>query len=128
MDTMFRVAALCLICAVLAVLVKKNSPEMGLLLAIAICVVVLTALSSTLREIRAFLQQMVNWGGVSADIFSPLIKTLGIAIISRTGSDLCRDAGQNAMASLVEMAGAFGAVLVALPLFTAVWEMLQTIL
>lgn len=125
---MLRIAALCLVCAVLAILVKKNSPEMGLLVAIAVCVVVLTALSSTLREIRTFLQQMVDWGGVSADIFSPLIKTLGIAIISRTGADLCRDAGQNAMASLVEMAGSFGAVLVALPLFSAVWEMLQTIL
>ena len=30
-----------------------------------------------------------------------------------------------AMASLVEMAGAFGAVVVSLPLFGAVWELLS---
>lgn len=99
-----------------------------MLVAVAVCVVVLAALSTALRDMRDFLRQMADWGGISSDLFSPLIKTLGIAIISRVGSDLCRDAGQNAMAGLVEMAGAFGAILVALPLFSAVWGMLQEML
>ena len=128
MDIVIRIAAVCMVAAVLAVLVKKNSPEMGLLLAAAVCVAVLTMLSGTLGDIRAFLRQMMDMGGISPELFGPLIKTLGIAIISRVGSDVCRDAGQNAMAGLVEMAGAFGAILAALPLFTAVWEMLQTML
>ena len=38
---------------------------------------------------------------------------------------LCRDAGEGAMASLVEIAGAFAAILVSLPLFRAAWRMLE---
>ena len=53
------------------------------------------------------------------------VSTVAIALISRTGADLCRDAGEGAMASLVETAGAFGAVVVSLPLFGAVWELLS---
>ena len=49
-------------------------------------------------------------------------------IIIRVGTELCKDAGENAMASLVEMTGAFGAVLVAIPLFQAAWEMLRALI
>ena len=121
-------SALCMVAAILASLLKKHSPEMGLLLAGAVCVVVLMALSGTLGEIRDFLQSLADWGGVSPELFSPLIKTLGIAMVTRLGADLCKDAGQNAMAGIVEMAGSFSAIVVAMPLFTAVWEMLQSML
>lgn len=128
MEMIFRIIAVCMLASVLAMPLKKNSPEMGILLVVAVCVSVLILLSDTLRDICAFLEQLTDWGGISADLFVPLLKTLGIAIISRLGTDLCRDAGQTAMAGLVEMAASFGVIWVAMPLFRAVWEMLQTML
>ncbi len=41
----------------------------------------------------------------SSTLFLPL-KTAGIAVVTRIGADLCRDAGESAVASAVEMAGA----------------------
>jgi len=41
---------------------------------------------------------------------------------------LCRDADSASAASLIEICGAFGAVLAALPLFETVWDMLQGML
>ena len=58
----------------------------------------------------------------------PLLKTVAISLISRIGGALCRDAGEGAMAGLVEMAGAFAAILVSLPLFRAAWQMLEELL
>ena len=75
-----------------------------------------------------FQRELLEWGGLSAELFVPLLKTVGIALISRTGGALCRDAGEGAMAGLVEMAGAFAAILVALPLFRAAWQMLEGLL
>ena len=72
--------------------------------------------------------QLLDWGGLPTDLFLPLVKTVGIALVSRTGSDLCRDAGESAMASLVETAGAVTAILVSLPLFQAAWDMLRGLL
>ncbi len=101
---------------------------MGLVLTLSVCVVVLLALMVPIREIVELLNQMMVWSGMSEDIFAPLLKTLGIALICRVGGDLCRDAGQTAMASLVEMGGSFGAILVSIPLLRAVWEMLQSMI
>ena len=120
-----KVTALCLVGAVLAALLKKSSPELALLLALAACAAVLLALVRGVETVTAFVREVMQWGGVESALFAPLFKTVAIALISRTGADLCRDAGEGAMASLVETAGAIGAVVVSLPLFGAVWELLS---
>ena len=71
---------------------------------------------------------MAQAGGLSSDLLQPLLKTVGIALVSRTGAELCRDADQKAMASVVEAAGAFSAVVVSIPLLGAVWELLRGML
>ena len=128
METAFRAAAVCLLGAVLAVLLKKTSPDTAILLSLAVCAVVLAALARGLDEVTAFLRQLLDWGGISAELFVPLLKTVAISLISRIGGALCRDAGEGAMAGLVEMAGAFAAILVSLPLFRAAWQMLEELL
>lgn len=128
MDTAVRITAVCLVGALLAALLKKTSPDTALLLALAVCVAVLTALCRELEDVLSLLRQLLEWGGLSTELFVPLLKTVAIALVSRTGGALCRDAGEGAMAGLVEMAGAFAAILVALPLFRAAWRMLEGLL
>ena len=128
MELIIKVTAVCLIGALLAVLLKKSNPELSLLLALAACVIVLTAIISGMERIQNFLNEIVTWSGLSSEIFSPLWKTIGIALITRIGTELCKDADENTMASLVETTGTFGAVLVAIPLFQAVWEMLRSLI
>lgn len=128
MEYIVKVTAFCLLGAVLALVLKKSNPELSLLLALAVCAAVLTVIIRGLGDVFSFLGELVLWGGLSADLFSPLWKTVGIALISRAGTELCKDAGENAMASLIEMTGAFGAILVAIPLFQAVWDMLRSLI
>ncbi|MBE6989382.1 MAG: stage III sporulation protein AD [Ruminococcaceae bacterium] len=128
MEEVMRIAAVCVIGAVGAVFLKRTSPEIGLLLVLAICAAAAAALLGPAAEVLDLLRQMMIWSGMSEEIFVPLLKTLGIALICRVSTELCRDAGQSAMATLVEMGGALGAVLVAVPLLRAVWETLQSLI
>ena len=128
MENVIRLAIICAVSAVLAVFVGKSSPEMGILLTLCVCTLVLLALTAPLREIIELLDQMIAWSGMTSDVFAPLLKMLGIALVCRVGGDLCRDAGQSAMASLVEIGGVFGAILVSVPLLRAVWELLQSLI
>ena len=96
MDTVLRLAALCLLGALLAVLLRRGGGE--------------------------------AWGQLPEQLFQPLLKTVCIALICRTGSDLCRDAGEGALASVLETAGAVAAIVVSLPLFRAVWDLLESLL
>ena len=51
-----------------------------------------------------------------------------IAFVSRIGADLCRDAGESAIASVLESAGAVAAIVVSMPLFRSAWEVLRSLL
>ena len=81
-------------------------------------------LGGAVEELMAFLDELAQGSGVSQSLFVPLYKTVGIALVVKVGSGLCRDAGESALASVVETAGAVCALLVALPLLRAVLSLL----
>ena len=94
---------------------------------LAVCAVVGVLLLRGLAEVLDMLEELAAAGGLPEGLFTPLVKTLGIALVSRLGGEICRDAGQGAMAAVLDTAGAFGAVLVSLPLVRAAWELLRTL-
>ena len=124
MEQVIQITALCVVGAALALVVKKGSPEAALLLTLAAAVTVLLFLGGAVEELMAFLDELAQGSGVSQSLFLPLYKTGGIALVVKVGSGLCRDAGESALASVVETAGAVCALLVALPLLRAVLSLL----
>ena len=113
METVVQIAAVCLAAAILGAVLRQHSPETAAVLGLA--------------EVLDMLEELAAAGGLPEGLFTPLVKTLGIALVSRLGDEICRDAGQGAMAAVLDTAGAFGAVLVSLPLVRAAWELLRTL-
>lgn len=128
MDLLVRIAALCLIGALLSVLLRRVGGDMPLLLALAVCGAVAALLTEPLYSLWAFLQEAAAWAELPTTLLAPLVKTIAIALLCRTGGDLCRDAGESAIASALETAGALTALLVSLPLFREAWELLRSLL
>lgn len=121
----FSAAAVCLIAAILSALLRKNGSELAILLSLAAVLSVSILLSDAAGRIIAFIRQMIQLGGLESELFTPLLKTVAIALVSRISSEICRDAGEGALGTMVEIAGSFGAILVSMPLFEAAWDMLQ---
>ena len=116
--------ALCVVAALLALVLRRGTPELGLLLTISVTVVVLLALADSMGEVLTFLTSLTEKSGVERSLFVPLYKTTGIAIVVNIGSCLCRDAGETTLATVIETAGTFCALLAALPLLQAVLSLL----
>lgn len=124
MEQVFQVTGLCVVGALLALVLKKGSPELALLLTLAAVAAVLLTLAGALGELLDFLREIGEASGLSEDLFTPLYKTVGIALVVKVGGSLCRDAGESALASAVETAGTVCALLVSLPLLRAVLALL----
>ena len=124
METAIQAAGLCVIGAVLALLVRRGSPETALLLALAAAAAVIALVVPLVGELWDFLRLLEDYTGVSTELFAPLYKTAAIALVVRAGGGLCRDAGESALAAVLETAGTVCALLAALPLMKAVLELL----
>ena len=128
MELLFRAVCLALTAALLVLLLQKHSPELaGVLSIAAICVL----LMSMLRYLSAFRELSETVRGLlsgSETVLLPVAKCLAAAIVSRVAADLCRDASQSALASAVELAGAFCAVGISLPLILNVLKQIGGLL
>ena len=124
MELSIQAAVLCVAAALLALVVRRGSPESALLLTLGAAVAVLLSLADSLVTLMDFLSQLVEESGLSRELFIPLYKTIGIALVVKLGGSLCRDAGESALCSVVETAGAVCALIAALPLLRAVLALL----
>lgn len=115
---------MCVTGAALALVVRQGSQVMGLLLTLGVAVTVLLFLARPAAELFDFFRELGDKSGLSPALLAPLYKTAGIALVVRTGGALCRDAGETALAGVVEGAGTLCALLTALPLLREVMDML----
>ena len=103
-------AGIVVLTLVLSLTLKKDAPVIAFLLVLAAGVVLLLRLGEAAQSFSALLA----WGNLGAELYGPVLRVVGIAVLVRILAALCRDAGQSALAAKVELAGtvlAFGAAL-----------------
>ena len=125
METLLKIALLCLAASVLASLLRRDTPELGLLLAVSAAAVGGRLLLGEAEEALALGRELAALTGLEAALFLPLAKVVAVSLVSRVGSALCADAGQSALARILESAGAFCALGCALPLLRAVLDLIR---
>ena len=128
METMVKVAALGALTAVLCLVVREREKTLGLLLSLAGCAIALLAALQLLSPIFSVAEQLRALSGLSTAVTAPLFKVTAIGILSRVAAGVCGDAGEKALERAVELSGSILALYAALPLVSAVLELLEDML
>lgn len=119
----FRIVGFAVVAALLAVLLRSYRAEYAMLIGLGagamILIVVIGAATPVFTQIRSLMDQ----AHVDSRYVTILLKALGICFLTQLACDCCRDAGETAIASKVEMAGKFAVLLIAMPLFLEVAEL-----
>lgn len=123
-----KIAAAAVTAALCAVVVRKQSPEIALALGIGACALIVLSCSGALTAVVELADKLARTGGLSAQVVEPVMKTAGIAIVTRLVADFCKDAQEGGLASAVELAGTALALSVTLPLMSAVLDVLTELL
>lgn len=128
MSGVVKIAAAAVAAALCAVVVRRQSPEIALALGIGACALIVLSCSEALEAAVGLTDKLAQAGGLSAQVVEPVMKTAGIAIVTRLASDFCKDAKEGGLASAVELGGTALALAAALPLMTAVLDVLARLL
>lgn len=124
MSDIIKVAAAAIAAALCAVVVRRQAPELGLALTICAVAAILLYCSGALSAAMELMDKLVEAGNLSGQVVEPVVKTAGIAIVTRLASDFCRDAKEGGLASTVELTGTALALVTVLPLMSAVVDLL----
>lgn len=115
---------LCALCLLPLAVLRRHTPEQALLLTMAAAAAVLARLLSLAAPLLERVEALFAQAGVEADHVAILLRTVAAALVSRLCGDLCRDSGSQTLGTVVELAGAAAALLIALPLLEAVTSLL----
>ena len=117
MSEIIRFIAIGIIGAVLAVTLQQQKKEIALILSVAVGILLLWQVGDYLAKILAGLQQMSVDAGVSGDHLKLLLKLLVISYLTEFGCEICKDAGQQALAGKIQLGGKLMMAVLSLPVF-----------
>ena len=120
---LMAVSLAAVIVVLIAVKIKELDSGYGIVLSIAGCVMLMYFVVSRFRLI----DRLTAYVSVNISYIDVILKMIGIAYICRFSSDICKDAGCNAMASQVEMAGKITLILLSMPILMGVIDLVVTI-
>jgi len=123
-----RVAVAGLAASCICVLLRKSAPEMAVLSALAACVYCFFALSGTLEAVRDYILMLSELSGLSFDVLKPVFQCLGLGLVAKYASDGAKDAGQGAIASVIDFAGSICCLYVTLPLAKRTIDLVEAML
>ncbi len=118
----FKILAICIITAVLAVVLKQQKGEYALMVALAGgTVVILYIIKGVLSPIEYINDRLLK-SGINTEYFAVALKALGISYVTGFIADICRDSGQASLASKAELAGKCAIFIISVPLIGAVLD------
>lgn len=128
MEIMMRVAALAVMTTVLGAVLRRHTPELAVLLALAAGLWMLTVTANALSGVVELLQELTELTGVEEELLHPVVKTVALSLITRITAEVCRGAGEGGIAAFVETAGTVLALGVSLPMIRAVMILMGELL
>ena len=109
-----------IIAALLSMVLKQYKPEFGMYISLIAGIIILLAVIKEITPILDTIGDLIRAVSVDAVYGVVLLKALAICYITQLAGDTCRDSGETAIASKIEMAGKLAIVLVSLPLFKGI--------
>lgn len=107
---------------------RREMASIGAQAALAFVIVALVTLLGPLRELVDAFWELARGAEVRPVYVSVVLKAVGIAYIASIGAELSRDAGEDAVGAVVELAGKISILLLALPVVASILDVLVRLL
>lgn len=123
-----KIIGVAFIATFIIVLLKQYKPEFVIHVSILAGIIIFGMVVFKLSSIIELLQSLSNKLGVNSKFFMILIKITGIAYLSEFAVNVCKDSGETAIASKVEVAAKIIIIGMSIPIVAALLETIISIL
>jgi stage III sporulation protein AD len=118
------VVGLAIVAAVMGIVLRQTKPEVAVLLSITVGAVIFLMVLGKIGAVIDILKQLAGRAQISDIYLGTILKIVAIAYIADFGAQICRDAGEGAVASKIEFAAKILVLVLAVPIVVAVLEAL----
>lgn len=109
-------------------LLSKRDKDIALLLTMLVCAMVAITAVYFLEPVIDFVEQLRTMAELDNQMLEIMLKTVGIGLLAEIVGHICTDAGNGALAKVVQLLTTAVILWLALPLFSGLLELLENIL
>lgn len=124
----FKLSALALIAATLAVIVRGTRPEISLQIGIAAGLLILLAVVEQLTGIVTEILSAAERYGLQRQYLGAVFKVIGIAYVAQFAAQACRDCGEGGIAAKVELSARIIMLAITLPIVLSLLDTVSALL
>ena len=123
-----RIIGIGLIALIIIILLKQYKPEFAIYISLLTGALILLLLTDQLSRIVNLVQSIAVKANVNSQFLSLLIKITGIAFLSEFAVSLCKDSGEGAIASKIELGSKIIIISMSIPIISSLLEIILQIL
>lgn len=128
MEEIIKIIGIGLIALILIIIIKQYRPEFALYISLIAGALILYFALDEIKNVINLLKQICEKSGVNSKFLSILIKMTGIAFLSEFAISICKDAGEGALASKVELGSKAIIISMSVPIIYNLLEVILKIL
>lgn len=120
----YAILGFILIVTVLLVIVRKERPEIAILLVIAAASLIMLSLMKNVAEILLAFETLATKTQIKGEYLKTVIKIVGVAYLAGFGAQICKDAGESSMAAKIELAGKIFILSMGIPIMVGLLDLI----
>ena len=117
-----------LIALIIIVVIRQYKPEFTMYVSIIAGAIILSLVLDKVTGIITLLTNLSKKTGINSEYLSILLKITGIAILTEFAVSICKDAGETAIASKVDLGGKVIIISMSIPIISALLEIIMKII
>jgi len=111
----FQIVATGVLCTVLVVTIKKQSPDIALIITIASSILIFMMVLPMLSEVVGALSRVGGMMDGGMQYVALALRVIGVAYMAQLGAAVCADAGESAIATKIDLGGRVIIMVLAMP-------------
>ena len=123
-----KIIGIGLISLIIIIIVRQYKPEFTVYISLVVGALILLFIMGKIEGIINLLTSLSNKTAINNEFLELLIKITGIAFLTEFAVSICKDSGESAIASKVDMGGKIIIVSMSIPIISSLLETVVEIL
>ncbi len=112
----FKVVGIAIAAVIISLLLKRDRPEISLLVGVSAGILILLGVLSSMTSVIEVFDELIYKTGVDEELFSGVLKIIGIGYLTEYTSAICNDHGQASLSEKVQLSGKISIFLMSVPI------------
>ena len=124
----FQIVVFGITASIILLILRQERPELAVAFSLVAGLSILLAIMPAVSTVVSAFSAIAAEAGLGPMYFGVILKVLSIAYVSDLGASICKDAGEDSIASRVEMAGKALILLCSIPVIQGVVNLIRSLL